>query len=136
MTQRQVLVVQKSWKIFRLISPDIVGDVFYSKLFLEMPSLKKMFRNPMEEQHKKLIDMLSMIVGRLHHIDDLANEIQELGKRHAGYGVKPSHYKLVGATLIWTLQQGIGQEWNDEIQDAWETCYETISEAMIASSAD
>src|SRR4051812_39282936 len=62
MTQQQVLLVQKTWKLFRDIKPEIVGDVFYSKLFTDVPALRRLFKNPMISQYKKLIDTLSMIV--------------------------------------------------------------------------
>jgi hemoglobin-like flavoprotein len=44
MTEEQVAIVKRTWKIFRDINPVLVGDVFYSKLFIEYPSLKHFFK--------------------------------------------------------------------------------------------
>ena len=134
MTQHQVLTVQKSWKLFRDIKPEIVGDVFYSKLFTDMPSLKKMFRNPMVSQYKKLTDMLSMIVGRLHNLGEVTEDIRQMAQRHVDYGVKEIHYKAVGDALMWTLEQGLGNDWNEEIREAWLNCYRILSDIMIEAS--
>lgn len=131
MTEEQVALVKRTWKIFRDIDPVLVGDVFYSKLFVEYPSLKHFFKTSREIQSAKLVDMLSMIVGRLDRLDELTEDIKQLALRHVGYGVRASHYKSVGIALLWTLQQGLGVDWNDEVQAAWEACYKILSDTMI-----
>ena len=61
----------------------------------------------------------------------MTNEIKEMAKRHVGYGVKPKHYQEVGDAFIWTLQKGIGKDWNQEIEIAWLNCYTELAEVMI-----
>ena len=58
----------------------------------------------------------------------------KLAKRHVAYGVEPSHYLVVGNALIWTLEQGLGENWNEEVRDAWVKCYTTLSNAMIEAA--
>lgn len=125
---------KKTWKVFRGISPVTVGDLFYSKLFTDNPSLRKMFPTNMQDQYQKLIDMLNAIVMRLERLDDLREEIGLMAKRHAQYGVRPAHYRLVGASLLWTLQKGLGNDWNEEVKNAWNSCYQLLADAMINSS--
>jgi len=134
MTAQQIAQVQRTWKLFRDINPQVIGDVFYSKLFTEVPSVKRLFRNPMVSQYKKLTDMLSMIVSRLQEIDAITNDIREMAKRHVHYGVKQEHYVAVGEALLWTLQQGLGADWNAEVQEAWTTCYKLLADTMIEAS--
>ena len=131
MEQQQVVLVQKSWKLFRDIKPEIIGDVFYSKLFTEFPASRKMFKNDITSQYKKLVDMLSLMVGRLQQLHELTADIRALAIRHAGYGVKPAHYAIVGDTLLWTLEQGLGADWNQETKQAWDSCYKMIADIMI-----
>ena len=135
MEQQQVALVQKTWKLFRDIKPEIIGDVFYSKLFTELPAARKMFKPDMGSQYKKLVDMLSMIVGRLQQFHELKEDIRQLGIRHAGYGVKAAHYSIVGDTLLWTLEQGLGSDWNEEVKESWASCYKMLSDTMIEASA-
>jgi nitric oxide dioxygenase len=131
MTGDQIALVKHSWKVFRDIDPAIIGDVFYSKLFVEAPYVRHMFKTPRPAQSKKLIDMISMIVGRLDRLSELTEDIKKLAVRHVDYGVKPSHYKAVGIALLWTLQQGLGKDWNDATREAWESCYKMLSDTMI-----
>jgi len=134
MTKEQILLIKKTWSIFREIDPVMVGDVFYSKLFFDMPYLEKLFHTPREEQSRKLIEMLSVIVGRLDNLEELTEEIKQLAIRHVQYGVKEHHYKAVGTALLWTLQQGLGRDWNEEVNEAWASCFHILSTTMINAS--
>jgi hemoglobin-like flavoprotein len=134
LTHGQIQLIKQSWVVFRSMNPALVGDAFYSKLFVENPSLRKMFPKQMDEQYKKLIDMLSVIVARLDHLDDLSGEIAAMGRRHVQYGVRPEHYRLVGNALLWTLENGLGNDWSEEVKDAWEKCYATLADSMINAS--
>ena len=134
MTKEQIALVKKTWSIFRDIDPVLIGDVFYSKLFLDMPHLKNLFHTSKEEQSKKLVEMLTVIIGRLDNLEELTEEIKQLAIRHVQYGVKEHHYNAIGTALLWTLQQGLGRDWNEEVKDAWATCFQILSTAMINSS--
>ncbi|HOZ52966.1 MAG TPA: globin family protein [Chitinophagaceae bacterium] len=133
MTDEQIQIVKKSWKKFRGVNPAVVGDLFYSKLFIDNPSLRKMFPSDMEKQYEKLIDMLNAIVIRLDKLQEMSVEIQAMAQRHVGYGVKPAHYKLVGNALLWTLEKGLGDDWTEDVKAAWTACYTILADTMIKS---
>ena len=134
MTEEQVRLVKKTWRMIRDINPEIVGDLFYSKLFSDKPSLRGMFPKQMSMQYNKLMDMLSTIIAKLERLDELTNDIAEMARRHVNYGVRPAHYKIVGGALLWTLEHGLGKDWTPEVKEAWVKCYSTISDTMINAS--
>lgn len=134
MNEEQINLVKKTWKTFRDISPSVVGDAFYSKLFTDNPSLRQLFPKNMEEQYRKLMEMLSTIVARLGRFDEIKDDIAAMGLRHKQYGVRPGHYKLVGKALLWTLEQGLGIDWTQEAKEAWLLCYTRLADTMIAAS--
>jgi len=134
LTLEQIQLVKNSWGPFRRIDPKLVGDVFYSKLFMEHPGLRRLFPKDMGEQYQKLLAMVNLIVGRLHQIDKLTDDIKEMARRHVRYGVKAEHYTAVGNALLWTLQQGMGKDWVPEVQQAWTACYTILSDTMINAS--
>ena len=131
LTPGQIQLVKQTWIIFRSMDPAMVGDVFYSKLFVENPSLRRMFPKQMDDQYRKLINMLSIIVARLDHLDELTADIGAMAQRHIEYGVKPEHYRLVGSALLWTLEHGLGKDWNDDVKEAWGICYNLLADTMI-----
>ncbi|GAB3999934.1 hypothetical protein GCM10028807_51570 [Spirosoma daeguense] len=134
MTEQQIDTVKKSWRLLRGIDPVLLGDVFYSRLFVSHPELRVLFKGSMETQSKKLIDMLSYLVGQLHRFDELSDEVASLGQRHVQYGVKPPHYESVGQALLWTLEKGLGRDWNDNVAQAWAAMYGLITQKMMASA--
>lgn len=135
MTQEQIKLVKQSWRVFREVDPAFVGDLFYSKLFVDNPSLKKMFPKDMEQQYVKLVDMLNSIVSRLDQLEVLTDDIVAMAQRHVQYGVRPAHYKLVGTALLWTLEKGLGKDWKPDVKLAWETCYTLLATTMIEASS-
>jgi hemoglobin-like flavoprotein len=116
------------------VDPALVCDLFYSKLFVDNPSLKKMFPKDMGQQYVKLIDMLNSIISRLDQLDTLTDDIVAMAQRHVQYGVRPAHYKLIGSALLWTLEKGLGKDWTPEVKLAWETCYTLLAGTMIEAS--
>ncbi len=121
--------------MIRNIDPALIGDLFYSKLFADTPSLRQLFPKKMDDQYRKLVDMLNIVVFRLERLDELSSEIANMAQRHTVYGVRPAHYKLVGNALLWTLQQGLGKDWTAEVKAAWVECYTTLSNTMINASS-
>lgn len=134
MTDAEIRLVKQSWKTLRAIDPVIVGDLFYSKLFMANPSLRNMFPKKMDEQYTKLMDMLSVIIARLDRMDELNEDIAAMARRHVHYGVRPAHYKLVGNALLWTLRQGLGQDWTIDVEQAWTKCYSNLADTMMRAT--
>ena len=81
--------------------------MFYERLFYMAPSLRRMFPQDMREQKRKLMVMIATAVQGLDDLDTLVPQLKALGARHAGYGVKDTHYEIVGEALIWTLERGL-----------------------------
>lgn len=123
MTPRQIQLVQRTWKIFQQIDHNLVGDIFYGKLFADHPALRKLFPKHMGMQHKKLVDMMSLIVTHMERPMLIAEAMRNSGQRHQTYGVKPDHYQYVGEAFLWMLEKGLGADWNEEVRDAWQQCY-------------
>jgi len=134
MTNKQIDLVKTSWSIVRTIDPVTVGGLFYNRLFEIGPQLRPMFRNPVPEQSKKLLAMINYVISKLDKLEDILDEVAKLAKRHISYGVKPDHYRIVGDALLWTLEKGLGEKWNEEVKEAWTICYQVLSSAMINAS--
>ena len=134
MTEAQTKLVKNSWKQLRNVNAAIIGDLFYTKLFFDHPRLRKMFPSNMEQQNRKLIDMLTYIVSNIDNYKAIENDIRELGLRHKGYGARLQHYENIGATLLWTLEKAIGTEWNATLREAWLICYDTVVTTMTGTA--
>lgn len=130
MTPAQKKLVQTTWTQVVPIA-DIAAGMFYDRLFEIDPTIRPMFRaTDMTEQRKKLVQVLVVAVDGLDELETLVPKVEDLGRRHAGYGVKDEHYDSVGAALLWTLEQGLGTAWNAEIKEAWTDVYRLLSGVM------
>ncbi len=133
MTPEQVALVQQSFGKVAPIS-DQAAKLFYGRLFVIAPEVKAMFHGDMDEQGRKLMATLAVVVNGLAHLDTILPAASALAKRHVGYGVRPSHYAPVGEALLWTLQQGLGTDWTPALAEAWTAAYVTLSQFMIGEA--
>jgi len=106
------------------------AELFYRKLFLMDPEIKPLFKGDMEAQGKKLISSLNLVVNSITNFDSVVPALQEMGKRHLDYGVQADHYDTVGNALLWTLEQGLGDDFTDETKQAWANAYGLIASTM------
>jgi hemoglobin-like flavoprotein len=135
MTPEQRQLVADTWKQVAP-SADAAADMFYHRLFEIDPATRKLFRaTEMVAQRKKLVQMLSFAINGLDHLDVLTSKVEDLGRRHAGYGVTDAHYDSVGAALVWTLEQGLGRAWTPEVAAAWTEVYGMLSGIMRNAAA-
>jgi hemoglobin-like flavoprotein len=135
MTSHQISLVQQTFALVRPIL-DKATMAFYDRLFELDPSLRRMFHSPREEQSRKLGHVLTVVVNGLSRPQQILGAVEELGRRHSIYGVRPEHYTTVGAALLWTLQAGLGDAFTDEVREAWSSAYSFLSSAMQQAAAN
>src|SRR5579872_887764 len=133
MTPDQVKLVQRS---FGKVAPiaDQAAAMFYERLFEIAPDVKRLFRTEMKTQRNKLMATLATVVAGLSNLETILPVASALARRHVGYGVKPEHYKVVGAALLWSLEKGLGDSWTSETAAAWSAVYATLSQYMISEA--
>lgn len=135
MTPQQIELVKSSWAKVVPISEQ-AAELFYGKLFELDPSVKSMFKGDMKEQGRKLMAILNTAVNSLDKLGEIVPAVQEMGRRHVGYGVKDEHYDTVGEALIWTLGQGLGEAFTDDVKSAWLETYTLVATTMKDAAAE
>ena len=101
----------------------------YDRLFASHPELRPLFRTDMVAQRRKLLGALVAIVDSLQAPERLIPLLEDLGRRHAAYGVRPDDFDAVGAALL-----GAVGDFDDQLaepgQAAWARAYARIAQAM------
>ena len=113
---------------------DAFGRLFYRKLFTLAPELQPLFIGDIRQQAARLMQMIGAAVGLLDRPAQLVPVLQHLGARHAGYGVQPRDYQVVGLALIDTLAEQLGAEFDADTRAAWAAMYGVVSSTMIAAA--
>jgi hemoglobin-like flavoprotein len=126
----EIALVRESWAVVKPIS-EKAAELFYGKLFELNPEFKSLFKGDMTEQGRKLMAMINTAVNSLDKLDTVLSNIQDLGRRHVDYGVKPEDYAVVAQALLWTLGQGLGDKFTPEVEAAWTKAYTVLAETMI-----
>lgn len=136
MTPDDVTLIRSSWAAVEPIA-DTAASLFYGRLFELDPAIERLFRRTdMAAQRQTLMQTLTVVVKSLDRLDQIVPAVQALGRRHAGYGVRESHYATVGAALLWTLEQGLGEAFTPAVRDAWAMAYGTLASVMIDAASD
>ena len=112
MDDKTITLVQESFAKVEPIKAT-AAELFYSDLFATAPEVRPLFNGNMNEQGMKLMPAA-----------------QALAIRHVDYGVQPEHYDKVGASLIRTLEQGLGPDFTSDVRTAWIEAYTTLSSVM------
>ena len=136
MTPTQIDLVQRSFAQVKPIAAT-AAELFYNRLFslLTQPAISHALRRlftggDMAKQGQMLMSMIGAAVAGLRDLETLSPVVRGLGARHVGYGVQPSHYLVVGAALIWTLEQGLGDAFTPDVREAWTEAYALLSQVM------
>ena len=86
MNDHTISLVKESFDLVEPIAPQAAA-LFYANLFDADPSLQRLFKGDMVVQGLKLMQMISLAVSKLGEPEVLMPALQNLGRRHAGYGV-------------------------------------------------
>ena len=135
MDQESIRLVQQTWKQVDPIR-DQAAALFYGRLFELDPSLRPLFKGDMAEQGRKLMNMLATAAMGLDRLDGIVGEVQALGRRHVAYSVQDAHYDTVGAALLWTLEQGLGDAFTPQVKAAWTDAYTLLAGTMKQAAAE
>ncbi|MEP7099950.1 MAG: globin family protein [Burkholderiales bacterium] len=135
MNRQQIDLVRNSFALVQPIATQAAA-LFYGHLFEADPSLRRLFRGDMAEQGERLMTMIGAAVGLLDRPDALVPVLRKLGARHGGYGVVDAHYATVGAALLLTLEQGLGDAFAPETRAAWTEMYGLVSRTMIEAARE
>jgi hemoglobin-like flavoprotein len=133
MKEDEIRLIQASFGALRSRA-DELGQLFYGRLFEKHAELRPMFAADIEPQARKLVGVLAIVVASLDRLPTILPVVEDLGRRHDAYGVKPQHYDRVGETLIWTLDRMLGETFTSDVRQAWIAAYTTLAEVMIAAA--
>src|SRR3990170_134368 len=134
LTAAQKRLIRES---FRRLEPalDLVGQLFYLKLFRLDPSFRDRFGGDPKTQGRKFMAAVKLTIISLNHEDGLAPTLKLLGVRHRQLGIKVRDYRTMIKALIWTLERSLEKSFTRETRDAWTTLLTQIARTLSGSDA-
>lgn len=129
LSAKQIELIRDSWQRVLPIK-EKAAELFYARLFELDPTVKSLFKGKLEPQGEKLMMTLNIVVNAIDNLSDVEAMLQAMGKRHIIYGVEARHYETVGAALLWVFEQGLGDNFTEEVKEAWATAYGLLATTM------
>lgn len=108
---------------------DRLARLFYERFFALEPALRDMFPTDLGPQTTMLTTALKLSIENLQQPKRLINFLNELGQRHAHYGVQPRHLGLMGRALLEVLP-AVDEEWSDATGQSWAKAFGHIAQLM------
>ncbi|MBK8259750.1 MAG: alpha/beta fold hydrolase [Nannocystis sp.] len=108
-----------------------LGHHFYENLFIKHPEVRPLFPADMRGQQHKLEVSIELVIRRLGARDELIPLLEDLGRRHGGYGATAAHFEAVGAQLLESLEALSGDAWDGALRRAWAHAYDRIAHVMV-----
>jgi hemoglobin-like flavoprotein len=115
---------------------DLLAEHFYATLFARHPETLELFEGvEYEDQKRKLVRALTLLVSNMQRPDFLRAYLQGLGAIHVAYGVTPEAYPGFAECLLDALAATAGPAWSPEEAAAWRDALRLIIDAMLDGSA-
>jgi NAD(P)H-flavin reductase/hemoglobin-like flavoprotein len=114
---------------------DQVAAYFYATLFSLDPQLRGLFATAMGGQRDRLLAALGHIVSNVDDTDRLLPFVEQLGRDHRRFEVRPQDYPTVGQALLHTLAFGLGPDWTEQLAADWTEAYTIVSGVMTQAAA-
>lgn len=130
MEQHRIALLRASFvRLAPMAEP--AAALFYQRLMEIDATTRPLFAaTDMAAQGAKLMQALGMAVATLERPEILVPRLCDMARRHVGYGVQREHYASVGAALLWTLRQGLGESFTPEVEDAWAEAFAVLADVM------
>jgi DNA-binding winged helix-turn-helix (wHTH) protein/hemoglobin-like flavoprotein len=123
--------VRESFELIIERSPSMTRR-FYEILFERYPPAQRLFhRNAARVQERMLHDALSAVLDHLEDVPWLHDTLFSLGARHVDYSVTDDMYDWIGESLIATLAEIAGPDWNRKVEAAWGRAFRGIVKVML-----
>jgi nitric oxide dioxygenase len=81
------------------------------------------------------MQVIESAVEPLDQWEAIERELERLGAQHVEYGVKPDDYAPVGAALITTLREMLGEHFAEDTEEARTEFYPQVSLVMERGAA-
>jgi hemoglobin-like flavoprotein len=122
---------------FRKLEPaiDLVGQLFYLKLFRLDPAFRARFGGDRKTQSRKFMAAVKLTIISLNHEDCLAPIIKLLGLRQRRLGMKVRDYRSMAKAWTWTLEQSLQTNFTRQTKDAWATLLTQVTRILSGSDA-
>ncbi len=111
---------------------------FYKRMFSHNPEVAPFF-NPAHQQsgsqQRALAGAICAYAANIDNLEVLGNAVELIAQKHASLMIKAEHYPIVGANLLASIREVLGDGATDDIINAWAEAYGFLADILIGREA-
>jgi nitric oxide dioxygenase len=107
---------------------------FYKRMFEHNPEVKPFFNQSNQQsgvQQKALATAITAYAANIDNLAVLGNAIDTIVNKHVSLQIKPEQYPIVGANLLASIKEVLGNAATDDIIKAWNEAYNFLANVLI-----
>lgn len=125
LSEKTIAVVKSTAPVLEQ-NGEILTRHFYQRMFRENPEVKAFFNSTHQAggtQQRALAGAICAFAANVDNLEVLGAAVEGIAQKHAGLGILPEHYPIVGENLLASIKEVLGEAATPEIIDAWAEAY-------------
>ncbi len=107
---------------------------FYKRMFTHNPEVAPFF-NPAHQtagkQQRALAGAIAAYAANIDNLEVLGGAVELIAQKHASLMIKAEHYPIVGANLLASIKEVLGDGATDDVINAWAEAYSFLADILI-----
>lgn len=133
LSERTIAVVKSTAPVLQQ-NGELLTRHFYERMFRENPEVAPLFNRSNQAsgtQQRALAGAICAFAANVDQLEVLGAAVETIAQKHAALRILPEHYPIVGANLLASIREVLGEAATDEIIDAWAEAYGFLAHILI-----
>lgn len=133
LSERTISVVKSTAPVLQQ-NGELLTRHFYERMFRENPEVAPLFNRSNQAsgtQQRALAGAICAFAANVDQLEVLGAAVETIAQKHAALRILPEHYPIVGANLLASIREVLGDAATDEIINAWAEAYGFLANILI-----
>ncbi len=111
---------------------------FYKRMFSHNPEVAPFFNPAHQEsgsQQRALAGAICAYAANIDNLEVLGGAVELIAQKHASLMIRAEHYPIVGANLLASIREVLGEGATDDVVNAWAEAYGFLADILIGREA-
>lgn len=128
-----IVEMQRAWKTFleKCQSPEAAGEVIYTAIFEDAPSIQQLFTVPRAVQALRFVNSIATLMMVLNDPPQLRVQAETLGFAHMHVEVTVPRVMIFRDSIVDLLSLDLGADFTAEAMSGWKSLLSYIGGALI-----
>jgi nitric oxide dioxygenase len=133
LSDKTIAVVKSTAPVLQA-NGELLTRHFYNRMFRENPEVAPLFNRSNQSsgtQQRALAGAICAFAANVDQLEVLGAAVETIAQKHAALRILPEHYPIVGANLLASIREVLGEAATDEIIEAWAEAYGFLANILM-----